>query len=124
MKFAEVVKKILKEYIVKEGDAFDNILVLNIFQDLVGVESLIKIEPKEYGKSTEWMDIVKEFVPEVKRLKKEIALQKNRKLTEEETDIIENVWYDGSDAYDSVEESIDSLPAIYQAQIEAIDSIL
>ena len=45
-------------------------------------------------------------------------------LDEDDVEAIHNVWYDGSDSYESPEEALDSLVEIYNDQIKVIQELL
>lgn len=113
----------LNEYLVREGDKLGEILALNLFSDMYKGQKLSEFDD-EYKNNKKWMKIEKKYSIITSKLERLVKKQKNRKLTEDEVDEIHNVWYDGSDAYDSVEDSIDFLPSIYDAQIDMIRDII
>lgn len=101
----------LNEYLTQEGQPLTAILELNLFMDM-GPDGV------------DFMDtvLVKKYKPVASQLARLIRAQKKRKLTSDESDMIDKVWYDGSDAYDDME--VEFLADLYNQQIEVVKDIL
>lgn len=115
----------LNEYLVRRGDKFDGLLNLNVYGDIAG-EELFNEDYLDFAGDPAWQDVVADYkghVLEQAKLIKEYAA-KGRTLTSAEAEHAENTWYDGSDAYGSVEEAVEWLPGIFDAQLEAVEEIL
>lgn len=101
----------LNEYLTQEGSPFADILGLNLFMDM-GPDGVGFMEHS----------LVKKYKPIAGQLARLIRAQKKRKLTYDESDMIDNVWYDGSDAYDDME--VEFLADLYNQQIKVVKDIL
>jgi hypothetical protein len=115
------------EYLTQENNSIDSILKLNLFQDLVLEDQwLLKIDDYEGGQHPEFIQMIKEYVPVAKKIRKKINQQaaQGRLLSDEESKAIDEVWYDGSDIYNSTEEIAYDMPEIYNNQIIVINKIL
>jgi len=108
---AGVAEGQLNEYLTQEGSPFADILGLNLFMDM-GPDGVGFMEHS----------LVKKYKPIAGQLARLIRAQKKRKLTYDESDMIDNVWYDGSDAYDDME--VEFLADLYNQQIEVVKDIL
>jgi len=110
-------RKILKEYFTREGDDIEEILVLNLFGDMLEapVEDMIPgIE-----------DTVNKYRPIAEDLEKRLSKYFGKfPLTSHWSKRIDGVMYDGNDAYQSPEEFRDSMPSIYDPQIEIVEELL
>jgi len=93
-----------------------------VFQDLVE-EPLIEYSP-EMAASKAYQQISADLTPKAKDLQQEAIKQAEdgRTLTQVESDEIEDIWYDGSDAYDP--EFCETLKDFYERQLEVVGSIL
>lgn len=96
-------------------------LTLNIFGDIEGTDSCSNHYP-EFANNPKWRALEKIYTPIVKKLRNEIQKQRTRKLTVNQAEHIEDVIYDGSDAYDDVE--VEYLNNVYKAQIDVVRGIL
>jgi len=130
MKKSELVKiikeeiKKLNEYFVSEGDSLDAALVLNIFTDFDKHEGVTSQFGKEAKDNKQWMKIDSKYSKKSKKLEQLILKNKNKELNDIDAKSIEDVMYDGSDAYDSIDDAIEYLPKIYDNQIKAIIKVL
>jgi hypothetical protein len=113
----------INEYLVQGGSDFTDLLNLNLFSEVYGPDSIVNFGT-DFRTSKAWRQVVQKYAPIAKGLEKEIKRNRGRKLTPEEADLADNTWYDGSDAYDDPEFAVETLPGIYDGQIEAIERIL
>ena len=108
-------KIIIKSYLLSSGDTlYDAYCGLNIgtdFEDTYGW-------PEEFLTSP----VYKKYQVISHQLNDKLQ-NTDFDLTENDVDELENVWYNGSDAYDSVEEYENSMPQIYDSQIKLIKEI-
>lgn len=109
----------LNEYLVREGEPVSTVLQLNIFTD---AESRLS-EYEEFRSSPEWMAIENKYYALAVKLESMVN-RSNATLDELGVDAVHRVWYDGSDAYDSVKDAIHFLPQIYDRQIATVQDIL
>jgi len=116
----------LNEYLTREGSNFDDILMLNLFTDLCDDEGSISYEFPEWLEDPAWQAVAAKYTPIANQLEQEILAQAKtgRKMTDEEAEAIDNTWYDGSDAYDDVDDGAYFLPQTYDDQIRAIKAVL
>ena len=111
---------ILVEYLVQDGDNLTAALGLNLFSD---ADDRLSEYESIYAHDKTWMAIERKYVKIAQRLEKGIK-KAHITLDEEDADEIDAVWYDGSDAYESVEEAIEELPQVYNNQIRVIIDIM
>lgn len=110
----------LNEYLLRGGMPISEVLQLNVFVDMT--EKLSENLP-EWAEDADWMAIEQKYAPIAAALEQRIR-RENRQLTDAEARAIERTWYDGSDAYEYVEDSIEFLPEIYDAQLDIVDALL
>jgi hypothetical protein len=105
----------LNEYLVRSGEPVSSVLSLNLFQDTSpdGQEGMAH-DPR-------WQKLMKKYQPIANALEKQI-LALDQPLTNSQAEEIENVWYDGSDAYDDME--VEYLANCYNRQIATIEAII
>lgn len=115
-------KKSLLEYLAREGDSIDELGKLNLFTDFAEGQLLSQYED-EYSESKQWMAIEGKYTKIANLLWKIVEKNQKVKLTEDDIELAERSWYDGSDAYQDPEMSCKYLPEIYDDQIEAIKQI-
>lgn len=116
-------KKLLKEYLVRAGQSLDEVGALNLFTDFAEGQLLSDYED-EFAESKKWMAIESKYSKIADSLWKIIEKNKKIKLDEDDVDLIENSWYDGSDAYDDMDEAVSYLPKVYNKQIKVIQQVL
>jgi len=110
----------LNEYLVKAGMPVKDVLALNLFQDFDPAEGCAAQFP-EFAEEPMWKQVVRKYAPIAAALEKQI-LALNRPLTHSQAEEIDNVWYDGSDAYDDME--IEYLVDIYNRQIATVEAVI
>jgi hypothetical protein len=121
-KLMEAVER-LNEYLVRRGDKFDALLSLNVYEDILddANENFL-----DFHGDARWQRVVNNYkghaLEQAKQIKAYAA--KGRTLTDAEAAYAEETWYDGSDAYDNVEDAVEWLPEIFDAQLEAVEEIL
>ena len=113
----------LNEYLLRGGMPITDVLELNVFGD-TEPEDPVSAYEEEFANSPAWMAVEQRYGQMAQALKKKILAQGNRKLTNAEANALESTWYDGSDAYSDVEEAVESLPEIYDAQLDMVDALL
>lgn len=114
----------LNEYLLKPSMPASEILNLNLFADFTEDE-LPSAYYGELADSPEWMALEQQYSQIAQALKQKLAAQPhNRILSAAEARALEGTWYDGSDAYSSVEDALEFLPEIYDAQIDMIEAFL
>lgn len=114
--------KILKEYLVQDGESFvDGAGMLNIFSDTI--DNPISEYEEEFANDPQWMAVENKYKMIAWNLRGEMQ-DSDITLDEYDVDTIHDVWYDGSDAYGDVETALENLPGIYDAQITACQEIL
>ena len=114
----QTYRNILKEYFTREGDDIEEILVLNLFGDMLEA-------PVEEMLGDEVLDVVNKYRPIAEDLEKRLSKYFGKfPLTSHWSERIDNVMYDGSDAYQSPEEFRDDIPNIYDPQIEVVEELL
>lgn len=106
-------RKQLNEYFVREGDTVEDALAqINLFNDMI-------FDPQEYndfyGK--------KEYAEKAKSIYNEFNEFKNIKINSDEEYFIENMIYDGTDAYGEGYDD-DDLKNMYDDQIEQLGELL
>lgn len=116
----EVKESQLNEYLVKAGMPVEDVLTLNLFQDF-GPEEGCAARSPEFAASKQWQQVVRKYSRIADTLEKQI-LALNRPLTHSQAEEIENVWYDGSDAYDDME--IAYLVGVYNRQIATVEAVI
>jgi len=121
-KLIEAVEQ-LNEYLVRQGDSFDELLSLNVFEDILANE---EEDFLDFHGDRRWQEVVNNYKGIAQQLADQIKkyAAKGRTLTSEEAEYAEETWYDGSDAYNSVEEAVEWLPEIFDRQLEAVEAIL
>lgn len=125
-KILETLKRVeetapqLNEYLVKGGMPVKDVLALNLFQDFDPEEGCAAQFP-EFANSKQWQQVVRKYSRIADELEKQI-LAINQPLTHSQAEEIEEVWYDGSDAYDDME--IDYLVNIYNRQIATVEAVI
>jgi len=104
-------RKQLNEYFVREGFTVEDALAqINLFNDMIFYPEDIPHKVK------------KEFAEEAKSIYNEFNEFKNIKINNDEVELIENMIYDGSDAYERGYE--EDLMDIYESQIEQLGELL
>jgi len=126
-KLMEMVQ--LNEYLVREGESIETLLLLNVFGDMGMREDpeLFTDDPDNGNQiSREWADVIEDHQGEAEERMLQIQdeAKSGRKLTRAEAEAAENTWYDGSDAYQSEEEAVEWLPDIYANQLNTVENIL
>ena len=113
----------LNEYLVREGEPIQALLDLNLFTDADADERPSSYD-EEFADDATWMQIETKYYDRIApRMARAIGTADGT-LSDDDVDLIEGVWYDGSDAYDSVDGAIRFLPEIYDEQIEVIERLL
>jgi hypothetical protein len=110
-------KKLLNEYYIQAGDPYEDVYILNIFTDMLWDESIDK-QPDMDGKKVQ--AVVKKYRPIAEKLWKQIEGLKGNRVNAEQAEEIEDVYYDGADAYDNEETFINDMPEYYDDQIEVL----
>ena len=113
----------LNEYLTRPGSPINSIFGLNIFQDSEPGEKLSD-HYDDFRESPEWMAIENKYAAKARELAAQISALKGKVLTDDQSKDIDNVWYDGSDAYDDVGAAVDFLPEVYNAQIRVIQRVI
>jgi len=108
-------RKPILEYLVKDGDSYSELLVLNLFDDLI--ETPIQLELGD-----EVMPVVKKYGPIAKQLHKKLMSRKSDILSGPEADMLDDTWFDGN--YRDAAEYNRIMPKIFDKQIRALKSIL
>ena len=122
---------VLFEYLLQPGDSISKIFDLNVFTDMgigtgndkedsLEVFHAVEDDPEFYREWGEYQQIKQQAM----ELADEIKNQQARTLTDAEVEELESTWYDGADAYDDAWYMKDSLPDIWNAQIEVIKDVL
>ena len=122
---AGLAERQLNEYIVREGGSFDEIFNLNLFSETEEGQFISDYD-EEFAASDEWRAIEQKYAVIARELSDRIhaAADEGRTLSEEEADELDDVAYDGSDAYESVEMAMHYLVPIWDAQIDAVEAVL
>ena len=115
-----VAEQQVNEYLVKGGMPVKDVLALNLFQDFDPEEGCAAQFP-EFAASRQWQQVVRKYAPIANTLEKQI-LALDQPLTHSAAEEIEEVWYDGSDAYDDME--IEYLVGIYNRQIATVEAVI
>jgi hypothetical protein len=115
-----VAESQLNEYLVKAGMPVEDVLTLNLFQDFDPAEGCAAQFP-EFAQDPTWKQVVRKYSRIANTLEKQI-LALDQPLTHSQAEEIEDVWYDGSDAYDDME--IKYLVDVYNRQIAVIEAII
>lgn len=113
----------LNEYLLRGGMPIRNVLELNLFSDFTEDEPFSSYY-EGFAENPQWMAIEQRYTQMAQALKQKILAQSNRKLTNAEANALESTWYDGADAYSDVEDAVEFLPNIYDAQIDIVDALL
>ena len=114
----QTYRNILKEYFTREGDDIEEILVLNLFGDMLEA-------PVEEMMGDEVLNVVNSYRPIAEDLEKRLSDYYGKyTLTKEDAKRIDEVMYDGSDAYDSAEDYNHFIPNIYDPQIKVVEEFL
>jgi hypothetical protein len=100
----------LREFIFSHGDTVQSMLQLNVFLDME--------EPEQMGFSEEFIE---EWRGESDLLRKRIESMPPLPLLPEMVDALEDVHYDGSDAYQEGEE--ETLSSLYSNQLDVCEEI-
>ena len=113
----------LNEYMFNEGEPIQALLDLNLFTDADADERPSSYN-EEFANDANWMEIETKYYDRIApRMARAIGAADGT-LSDDDVDLIDGVWYDGSDAYDSVDGAIRFLPEIYDEQIEVIERLL
>lgn len=124
----------LVEYLVQEGDPADAVFALNVFNDLGIPEPNVEMSDMgpEFEQAINQLRV--KFGPRATRLAKKIKFLIARgnqigvpwTLSDEEADSIDDLWYDGSDIYNDIDNElmIDDLSSIYQNQLDYVENEL
>lgn len=115
------VSQPLNEYLIAPGAKASDILLLNLFTDLLGNDR-ISLHYPDWNRDSDWKNAEKKYVPIATKLSEMIKKYRNRKLSEEDVSTLENTWYDGSDIYDDMD--VESLTEYYDMQIDAVIEVL
>jgi len=114
-------KVTLKEYLTQDGDQLaDAAQFLNIFSDTLH-NPLSEISP-EFANNPNWMAVENKYKLIAWGLRGELE-KADRVIDQDESDMIDGVWYDGSDSYD-IGFAADDLPGIYDDQIAVIQDLI
>lgn len=95
---------------------------MNLFVDMEDGQRLSQ-HSQDHKDDQAWLAVEQKYAPVADKLA-EIIMKSDRLLTSKEARVLDRVCYDGSDAYDSPEESVDFLPELYDRQIEVLRKIL
>lgn len=119
----KLVESLVTEYVVQQGSTVADVLVLNLFSDTR--TSRLSDYEEDFAKNEEWLAIETSYGRTAYKAEKALAQFKDRTIDNMElAREIDGTSYDGSDAYDNVEDAIASLPGIYDNQIEVIKTLL
>ncbi len=108
-------RKPILEYLVKDGDSYSELLVLNLFNDLIET-------PIQNELGDEVMPVVKKYGPIAKQLHRKLMSRKSDILSSPEADMLDDTWFDGN--YRDAAEYNRIMPKIFDKQIRALKSIL
>lgn len=119
---------LIKEYLVKEGSVISDVFGLNLFEDMTNEDYTFAdrvAEWKSQGFDTSPAEAVySKYRPIAQKFESLIDLMGNRRLTHGEAELLDQTWYDGSDAYDTPESFADYMPEVYDSQITALKPVM
>lgn len=124
----------LVEYLVREGDPAEAVFALNVFNDLGIPNPNFEIDDMgpEFAQAIKQLRV--KFGKRAEKLAKQIKFISAQGdkigfpwvLTDEEAESIDDLWYDGSDAYTDIDNDlmIEELSSIYQNQLDYVENEL
>lgn len=118
-------KKIIKEFLIKPGSKFSDILALNLFSDFdkkTGGDIKSTFSKEEWTPEAE--AVYKKYSAISKKIESAIKTYPKVRLSRHDADSLDATWYDGSDSYQTADEYADNLPEVYEAQIHAVMDVL
>jgi len=107
----------LNEYYWGRGDRIADLDMLNLFADFDEHEEML------FPGIPEWEVVKRKYAPVAKKLTKAINMSEI-KLDDDMIRVLEDVYYEGSDMYESLEDAVEYFPKMYDKQIAIIMSIL
>ena len=124
----------VNEDLIGAGDSLEGILEINLFMDMLNVnpedcpsddEEMTAVNSDREFKGLNYLvtrGLCAKYKPIAMQLAKEIEAQADREITEDEVDMINEVWYEASDLYQNGD--VDELARIYDEQIQLIKQLL
>jgi len=124
----------LNEDLIDAGSPLEDILEMNLFMDMLNVnpedcpagsDEMANVNSDREFKGLDYLvtrDLCAKYKPIAMQLAKQIQAQADRELTEDEADMLNEVWYEASDLYQNGDDS--ELARIYDEQIQLIKQLL
>lgn len=124
----------IQEDLVGEGDSIEAILEMNLFMDMLNVnpedcpsddEEMINVNSDREFKGLDYLvtrGLCAKYKPIAEKLAQEIEANSDRELTEDEVDMLNEVWYEASDLYQNGD--VGELARIYDSQIQLVTQLL
>lgn len=128
------VEEQVNEDLIDAGSPLEDILEMNLFMDMLNVDpkdcpagsdEMVNVNSDREFKGLDYLvtrDLCAKYKPIAMQLAKEIEAQADRELTEDEVDMLNEVWYEASDLYQNGD--VSELARIYDEQIQLIKQLL
>ena len=129
-----VAEEQVNEDLIDAGSPLEDILEMNLFADMLDVDhedlpsdadEMINVNSDREFKGLNYLvtrDLVEKYKPIAEKLAQEIEANSDIEITEDDADMINEVWYEASDIYQDGQ--IDELARIYNSQIQLVKQLL
>lgn len=128
------VKESVSEDLIDAGSPLEDILEMNLFMDMLNVnpedcpsddEEMIAVNSDREFKGLNYLvtrGLCAKYKPIAEKLASQIEANSDRELTEDEVDMLNEVWYEASDLYQNGD--VSELARIYDEQIQLVNQLL